>query len=220
LISFALNSEMEKTDTRRSILIIAEKLFSELGYEGTSTRQISKEAGVNLAMINYYFGSKEGVFMEIVKNRIQDFNLQLKSINEDQAPPLEKLLLVVESYANRILANIPFHRMMQRELSLVQRPEMVIEIKEAMMANVNVIENIIYEGIACGKFKKVDVSMLIATIIGTISNVVMYPFKIIPDLKLDLIQPEDHEMLNKRLIDHLKDLITTYLTPKNDTKNN
>ncbi|RZL05297.1 MAG: TetR/AcrR family transcriptional regulator, partial [Pedobacter sp.] len=48
----------EKADKRVNILEAAEKLFSELGYEGASTRQIAKEAGANMSMINYYFGSK------------------------------------------------------------------------------------------------------------------------------------------------------------------
>ena len=151
--------------------------------------------------------------MEIVSNRIKDFNLQLKSINEDHVPSMDKLLRVVDGYAKRILSNIPFHRMMQRELSLAQRPEMFLPIKEAIMANVNVIEDIINEGIAKGKFRKVDVRMLIATIIGTITNVVVFPFKVDSDLKLDLTKQKDHEIISARLIAHLNDLIITYLTP-------
>ena len=204
---------MEKISKRENILLVAEQLFAELGYEGTSTRQISKEADVNMSMINYYFGSKEGVFMEILSNRIKDFNLQLKSISEDQAPNMDKLLRVVDGYAKRILSNIPFHRMMQRELSLAQRPEMFSTIKEAMMANVSLIENIVNDGIAKGKFRKVDVRMLIATIIGTISNVVIFPFKVDADLNLDLTKQKDLEIISARLIAHLNDLIITYLTP-------
>lgn len=204
---------MEKINKRENILLVAEQLFAELGYEGTSTRQISKEAGANMSMINYYFGSKEGVFMEIVSNRIKDFNLQLKSINEDQVPNIDKLLRVVEGYAKRILTNIPFHRMMQRELSLAQRPEMFSTIKEAMIANIDVIENIVNDGIASGQFRKVDVRMLIATIIGTITNVVTFPFKIDPDLKLDLTNQKDLAIISTRLITHLHNLIITYLTP-------
>ncbi len=68
---------MEKTDKKTDILKAAEMLFSEFGYEGTSTRQIAKESGANMAMINYYFGSKEGVFIEIMEDRISGFKSQL-----------------------------------------------------------------------------------------------------------------------------------------------
>jgi AcrR family transcriptional regulator len=205
---------MEKVDTRTSILIAAEKLFSEQGYEGTSTRQIAREAGANMAMINYYFGSKDGVFTEIMTNSIKEFNMQLISINEDKVSSMEKLKKVVNRYVYRILNNIPFHRMMHREFLLAQRPEIFCRMKDAMAINLNMIEGIINEGIDNGSFKKIDVRMLIATITGTISNVAVFPSKITAGSKLDINIPEDRKILTERLIVYLNDLITTYLTPQ------
>jgi AcrR family transcriptional regulator len=206
--------KMEKADKRASILEAAEKLFSELGYEGASTRQIAKEAGANMAMINYYFGSKEGVFMEIMGQRVSDFKHQLKEIKELDATVMEKLLLVVERYASRILCNLTFHKMMQRELSLPQRPEMFSTIKSAMLENMLVIEGIITEGIEEGTFRKVDVRMLIATVMGTISNVAISPSKITSGTSLDINVKKDRKLITERLITHLKDLVTIYLTPQ------
>lgn len=203
----------EKADKRVNILEAAEKLFSELGYEGASTRQIAKEAGANMSMINYYFGSKEGVFMEIMGQRVSDFKHQLKEIKEMEATVMEKLLLVVERYATRILCNLTFHKMMQRELSLPQRPEMFSTIKSAMLENMLVIEGIITEGIEEGTFRKVDVRMLIATVMGTISNVAISPSKITSGTSLDINVKKDRKLITERLVIHLKDLVTIYLTP-------
>ena len=50
---------MELNDKQIQILETAEKLFAENGFDGTSVRQISKAADINIAMISYYFGSKE-----------------------------------------------------------------------------------------------------------------------------------------------------------------
>ena len=207
---------MEKTDKKASILEAAEKLFAELGYEATSTRNIAKEAGANMAMINYYFGSKEGVFMEIMSKRIADFNAQLTSINQDKLSGMEKLVKVIEGYASRILCNHGLHKMMHRELSLPHRPEMFFKIKNAMAENLVMIENIINTGIADGSFRQVDVRMLIATLMGTISNVAISPSKITSGTTLDINNDEDREVITARLITHLKDLLITYLTPKND----
>lgn len=214
MINFVAEMKMEKADKRASILEAAEKLFSELGYEGASTRQIAKEAGANMAMINYYFGSKEGVFMEIMGQRIADFKHQLNEIKETEATVMEKLLLVVERYASRILCNLTFHKMMQRELSLPQRPEMFSTIKSAMLENMSVIEGIITEGIEEGTFRKVDVRMLIATLMGTISNVAISPSKITSGTSLDINVKKDRKLITERLITHLKDLVTIYLTPQ------
>ena len=205
---------IEKLDKKTSILTAAEKLFCELGYDGTSTRQIAKESGANMAMINYYFGSKEGVFQEIMEQRMLDFNVQLVMINEGKITALEKLIKVVESYAHRILSNIGFHRMMNRELLLSQRPDLFCKITDSMTKNLQVIENIINEGISNGSFRKIDGRMLISTIMGTISSLAISPSKVTAGSKLDINIPEDREILTERLLIHLKDLITTYLTPQ------
>lgn len=218
MINFvAANYQMEKIDKKANILEAAEKLFAELGYEATSTRNIAKEAGANMAMINYYFGSKEGVFMEIMSKRIADFADQLNSIRQDKLSGMEKLLKVIEGYATRILSNHGLHKMMHRELSLPHRPEMFFKIKNSMAENLTVIEKIIKEGIADGSFRPVDVRMLIATIMGTISNVAISPSKITSGTTLDINNEADRKIITARLIAHLEDLIITYLTPKNDT---
>ncbi len=215
MISFAVPKEhMQKYDKKTRILMAAEKLFSELGYEGTSTRQIAKEAGANMAMINYYFGSKDGVFMEIMTNRVNEIRMQLTNIQLERIPVMDKLMLFIDQYARRILSNICFHKMMHRELSLTQRPEMFSTLKAAMMNNLAAVEELINEGIAEGSFRKVDVRMVIATIMGTITNVAIAPSKITAGSKLDVKVPEEREILTERLITYLKDLIKTYLTPQ------
>jgi len=215
LINFgASKNKMEKPDKRSSILSAAEILFSELGYEGTSTRQIAKEAGANMSMINYYFGSKEGVFLEIMNKRIKDFTAQLISINEDRIPPMQKLFKVIEAYTRRIMTNISFHKMMHRELSLSQRPVMYCKLQDAIIENLQAIEKIIDEGIADESFKPTDKRMLIASIMGTIHNVAVMPLKITAGSNLDFNNPKDKETLTLRLIAHLEDLVQTYLTPR------
>jgi len=205
---------MEKIDKRTSILNAAEKLFASQGFEGTSTRQIANEAGANMSMINYYFGSKEGVFMEIMSNRIQGFSLALTSIEAEDLCQIDKLMMVIDQYTRRVLNNTAFHKMMHRELSLSQRPEMYDRLKQAMSGNLMIIERIINEGIAQGEFRSVDVRMVIATIMGTITNVVTSPSKITAGSKLDIKIQADREIITERLITHLKDLTKTYLTPQ------
>lgn len=216
MINFvASNLIMEKTDKKGSILEAAEQLFIELGYEGTSTRQIAKASGANMSMINYYFGSKEGVFMEIMNRRILDFNQQLRSISETKLSGMEKLLKVTEGYANRILCNHGLHKMMHRELSLSQRPEMFQKVKDTIAQNLLVLEKIIEDGIKDGSFRPIiDVRMLIATLMGTISYVTISPSKITSGTNFDINNPQDRIAITARLTTHLKDLLTMYLTPQ------
>lgn len=215
LINFVPSKmKMEKPDKRSSILTSAEELFSSLGYEGTSTRQIAKEAGANMSMINYYFGSKEGVFLEIMNRRLKDFKSELTSINEDRIPPMQKLFKVIDRYARRILSNIAFHKMLHRELSLSQRPEIFCSLRDAVSANLLAIEKILEEGMAAGSFRAVDNRMLIITIMGTITSVATTPSKVTDGSDLDIQIPEEREILTQRLITYLEDLVKTYLTPQ------
>ncbi len=54
-------------DKKGHILNNALKLFCQKGFDGTSVRDIASEADVNLAMINYYFGSKEKLFQNVIE---------------------------------------------------------------------------------------------------------------------------------------------------------
>lgn len=61
-------------DTRERIIRAAEVLFAQHGYEGTSLRKITDEAGVNIAGVNYHFGSKEGLLIEILDRVVAPLN--------------------------------------------------------------------------------------------------------------------------------------------------
>ena len=56
-------------DKREHILAVAEKLFGDQGFDGTSVRDIAQHANVNLAMISYYFGSKEKLLEALLEQR-------------------------------------------------------------------------------------------------------------------------------------------------------
>jgi len=77
-------AELRSVDTRERILDAAENLFMAHGYEGTSMRQITGDAGVNLAAVNYHFGSKESLMQEVFRRR-------LDWLNEERMRVLDKL---------------------------------------------------------------------------------------------------------------------------------
>jgi AcrR family transcriptional regulator len=54
------------TDTKEQIIIVAERLFAERGFAGTTLRNVISEAEVNLAAVHYHFGSKEDLFRAVV----------------------------------------------------------------------------------------------------------------------------------------------------------
>ncbi len=65
---------MSQPDTKDVILDAAEVLFAEYGYDGTSLRDLTQEAGVNLAAVNYHFGGKEQLAAAVLARRIGPIN--------------------------------------------------------------------------------------------------------------------------------------------------
>jgi AcrR family transcriptional regulator len=67
---------MAEIDTRLRILDAAELLFTEQGFEATTLREITGAAEVNLAAVNYHFGSKEELIREVFRRRLTWLNQQ------------------------------------------------------------------------------------------------------------------------------------------------
>src|SRR3978361_1941532 len=155
--------DKDKIDKKDHILDVAERVFSELGFDGASTRTISGEANVNMAMLNYYFGSKEGVFLAIFERRIASFQSVLLSIgNDDSINAWEKLDKYIDSYVDRVVNNNCFHVMLNREISKSKKTDLTDQITKIIMKNVTVFQNIIANGIKSGEFSKdVDQQLLV-----------------------------------------------------------
>jgi AcrR family transcriptional regulator len=75
--------EVRAVDTRERILDASEKLFMANGYDGTSMRLITGAAGVNLAAVNYHFGTKESLMQEVFRRRLDWLNSErLRMLDE------------------------------------------------------------------------------------------------------------------------------------------
>ena len=62
--------------TKDRILGAAEELFAQFGFTGTSLRQVTSRADVNIAAVNYHFGSKENLVNEVFRRRMDDMSRQ------------------------------------------------------------------------------------------------------------------------------------------------
>ncbi len=94
------------TDTLIKIKDAARKLFQQKGYAATRTRDIAEEAGVNLALVNYYFKSKELLFKEIMIESITQLrSLAYNFLNDDSENFEANLQRQVNIYTDFLLEN-------------------------------------------------------------------------------------------------------------------
>src|SRR3954468_9971738 len=88
-------SELDRPDRRREILVNAEQLFAEFGYNRVSIRDIANAANVPIALVGYYFGRKEELFATIFEHRrayIEERIERLKAINLDAPDPVVEIV--------------------------------------------------------------------------------------------------------------------------------
>jgi len=204
---------MEKVDKKDHILNIAEKVFAELGYEGASTRILAKEAGVNMAMLNYYFGSKDGLLRAVLERRVASMGTALADVKNKKVSSWEKLAEAVDMYLDRVLSNNCFQKLIHRELSLTKRTEMGEYVTDAILINLTTFSNIIKEGISNGTFRDVDVELTVASIFGTKTYLVNSTRIASKLLKMDIDDPEVIENeIKPRVKKHLHDFLKAHLT--------
>lgn len=90
--------------TEEKIKEAASIVFTKKGYGNARTRDIAEEAGINLALLNYYFRSKEKLFQIVMAERIDKLFGVLGPVLNDEATTLEeKLEKITESYINMLL---------------------------------------------------------------------------------------------------------------------
>jgi AcrR family transcriptional regulator len=79
-------NDPQQKDTRQRILDAAEELFMQHGFEGTSMRMVTGSAEVNLAAVNYHFGSKEELMRAVLRRRLEVINRErLRLLDEAEA---------------------------------------------------------------------------------------------------------------------------------------
>jgi AcrR family transcriptional regulator len=206
-------------DKKSRILEAAKELMSQKGYESTTVRDISTMADVNVAMISYYFGSKEKLFAAMIEENAGNALNKLAYIGSTNSTPEKKIEALVTLYVERIFSNRSFYSILNRELSSGHSKELHDHIIAVHTKNFNSFKKIITDGQRDKYFKEdIDLDLTMATFLGTISEITN-PGKLLHRIyklkfsgsKSDL---EKDEALKIRLKAHLTDLLQLYLIKK------
>ncbi len=209
---FVKKKKIETVDTREQLLKTASKLFGEKGFEAVSTRELAKAADVNIAMIAYYFGSKEGLFKAMIEERFPKTVTHLRNIQKNEGNAWDKISAVIDLYLEKIIGDSSFHKLVFRELSLEQRPEHRELILSGIEKNWEVIKTYIREGQESGDFKEnIDIELTIASVFGTIFQLINMPCWTIRLLGEKDEKFVKSEAFKTRLKKHLKDMMKAHL---------
>jgi AcrR family transcriptional regulator len=214
---------MEYSAKQLQIIEVAERLFSQKGFAGTSVRDIAQEADVNVSMISYYFGSKEKLIEALFQLRMSESRSRLETLvqNED-LNPIQKINMLVDNAIDRLMGNQCFHNIMMREqLSSERTPVISDHIMNLKLRNVELMQQLIREGQEAGVFREnIDLSLMSTTLYGTINYAIATQdfYRKINNLE-DMEEEEFQKYLQKRLSQHLKSLFKSTVTNEDHTEN-
>lgn len=157
---------MELT-TEEKIITAARTIFTQKGFSATRTRDIAEEAGINLALLNYYFRSKKNLFRIIIEEKFDVLFGMIAPILSDANISLEeKIETLVTNYTDLLLANedLPFF-----VLSEMKANEFILEKvkKNAQMLSQPIIEK---------QLKERGFTISTLNFIMNILSMTMFPF--------------------------------------------
>ena len=208
----------EKVDKRAHILSVAEELFAESGFDGTSVRDIAQLANVNLAMISYYFGSKEKLLEALIEDRAGYTLGILEELSKNTTlTPWDKIDRQVDFYVEKILGNYRFHCIMSQQYNQTRSPEIKELLINIKLRNLDQIKSVISDGQKKKVFRKVDVELTMASVFGTLTHITNSKSLYCRLMKID--ESDDlayRKKIAPRLKTHLKQMMRAHLDIKNE----
>src|SRR6476660_5387190 len=166
-------SRGEPEKTRAASLKAALEEFAHEGVTGARTDEIARRAGVNKALLYYYFKDKEGLYAAALEQVFSGLHERVATVLERaDLPPRERLLLYARTHFDYIASAPVYPRLVQREFmrsagrSLTPAASRIMERHGKPLYSR--LEKLIEEGISAGDFRKVDPVQTVTSIIGTI----------------------------------------------------
>jgi AcrR family transcriptional regulator len=202
-----------ESEPRERILDAASHLIAARGYTATTVRDIATAAGMNLAMIHYYFGNKEGLYRAIFEEKVFAVQRLLADAANSEGTCRERLERFVCAYARFLCRHSHFARIIQQEM--INGGAMFKEIfRPQISRNYAMLRGIIEEGIRLGEFRNVDPQLAPISVVGMIA------FFIIAQPVISAVAGivPDAEGFEARLAAHTIDMLTHGLVPAGDAR--
>ena len=157
-------------ESKRKILNVAMRVFSEHGYARASMRMMAKASGISIGGLYIYFKNKEDLYLTLIKSRLDDLIVKNRETIKDIKDPAEALSTFISTHLN--------YAKRHKELILIQGREhgfaFGIEMKKKFFRSQrSLMEDIIRKGISMGIFSKCDVKESAKIIINAMRGFVL-----------------------------------------------
>lgn len=206
---------MIKSGTKSSeelIINAAMKVFTRRGFAAARMEEIAKEAGINRALLHYYFRDKETMFNIIFETRFKEFFSGIGTTLNSDKPLFEKIREMV-SHEIEVLTNHPdLPRFIIMEVA--SQPERLLQYGQKMGINprqiLEIFNHQVEEEVKKGKIRPIEGRQLLMNIM----SLCIYPFVAKPIIKtmMQMDEKSFSTMMEKRKIDAYEFIIKA-ITP-------
>jgi TetR/AcrR family transcriptional regulator len=154
-----MGSRGQPEESRAAILAAAAHEFAQYGSAGARTDAIAREAGVNKALLYYYFQDKETLYGAVLDEAYSGLKTTVLRVLDGEQSPREKIMAYAGAYFDFIASNQLYPRLMQREMMRAkegQSPHIDKVIKTYIQPIFMRVTEVMKEGIAKGDFRPVN----------------------------------------------------------------
>jgi len=184
-------SKTKDTNTETTILNAAETIFQQKGMEGARMQEIADEAGINKALLHYYYRSKQLLFEAVFKNAFLLLAPQLNKVLNDDSSLFDKIKNFTNNYISFVIKHPYLPNFIIQELN--RNPDFITKLtSEQHFPTIDKFKKQVQENIEAGIIKPIKTEQLLINIVAL--NI--FPFIAAPLLKGFLsINNEDYKQL-------------------------
>ena len=152
--------------SREQLLEAASSLMRESDALDVSLVEISQRAGINAALVKYYFGNKEGLILALLERDMRDAITQLTALLDMDVSPTIKMRIHLAGL-NRMFSRIPYLNRLIHATARTASPDKVRDLSERLLLPVaRAQEQILDEGMRSGEFEQVDARLFYFAAVG------------------------------------------------------
>jgi TetR/AcrR family transcriptional regulator len=163
----ARRPQTRSSDTRATILIAAETEFANAGRAGARIDAIAAAAGVNKALLYYYFKSKDGLYEAVIEDHFDEFNRQALAVLEAAEPAGTLLLRYVSLYFDFFSTRRRYASFYQQLMTAPGRPLARLARKYLVPRN-TAFKKLLERGVRAGEFRRTDARHTAMSIVSLI----------------------------------------------------
>lgn len=197
------SKQEQRDETRATILAAATRIFSEVGFAGARTDTIAAKAGVNKALLYYYFKSKEGLYLAVMGSMFREPHERMMAVLSQPENARQAVLSYV-SLQFDLLAQQPRMAQLHQRMVMSNTKLMLPLLQKYGKPRNRALYAIIKRGIARGEFRKIDAHQAVASLMALIVHYFTIGPVLVHMVKYDPYSPTALKRRKAALLDFVR----------------